>query len=181
MKATVEQIKFYLLIRKDPPEHKMLYGPLQSLAYIGLMFMVFVIVVTGLILMGAGYHAGFTALCYKILRPIENMMGGLAVAAHGHSRATNDIDLVVALERENAFKAIEELAAGADHFQHRLELGLHEVALDLVDRAVDPLVADRVVHRLAERVRVGDAAEHAGQVLQHPDAVGGPRRPRLAA
>jgi Ni/Fe-hydrogenase 1 B-type cytochrome subunit len=84
VKATIEQIKFYLLIRKDAPEHKMLYGPMQSLAYIGLMFMVFVIVVTGLILMGAGYHAGFTALCYKILRPIENLMGGLAVVRYIH-------------------------------------------------------------------------------------------------
>ena len=84
VKATIEQIKFYLLIRKDAPEHKMLYGPMQSLAYIGLMFMVFVIVVTGLILMGAGYHAGLTALCYKILRPIENLMGGLAVVRYIH-------------------------------------------------------------------------------------------------
>ena len=84
VKATVEQIKFYLLIRKDAPEHKMLYGPMQSIAYIGLMFMVFVIVVTGLILMGAGYHAGITALSYKILRPIENLMGGLAVVRYIH-------------------------------------------------------------------------------------------------
>jgi len=84
VKASVEQVKFYLLIRKDAPEHKMLYGPMQSLAYIGLMFMVFVIVVTGLILMGAGYHAGFTALCYKILRPIENLLGGLAVVRYIH-------------------------------------------------------------------------------------------------
>lgn len=83
-KATFEQIKFYLLIRKDAPEHKMLYGPMQSIAYIGLMFMVFVIVVTGLILMGAGYHAGITALSYKILRPIENLMGGLAVVRYIH-------------------------------------------------------------------------------------------------
>jgi Ni/Fe-hydrogenase 1 B-type cytochrome subunit len=83
-KATFEQIKFYLLIRKDAPEHKMLYGPMQSIAYIGLMFMVFVIVVTGLILMGAGYHAGITALSYKILRPVENLMGGLAVVRYIH-------------------------------------------------------------------------------------------------
>jgi Ni/Fe-hydrogenase 1 B-type cytochrome subunit len=83
-KATFEQIKFYLLIRKDAPEHKMLYGPMQSIAYIGLMFMVFVIVVTGLILMGAGYHAGITAVSYKILRPVENLMGGLAVVRYIH-------------------------------------------------------------------------------------------------
>ncbi|MFT3870416.1 MAG: nucleotidyl transferase AbiEii/AbiGii toxin family protein [Nibricoccus sp.] len=39
------------------------------------------------------------------------LVGGLAVAAHGHSRATNDIDLVVALERENALNAIQSLVA----------------------------------------------------------------------
>jgi predicted nucleotidyltransferase len=38
------------------------------------------------------------------------LVGGLAVAAHGHGRATNDIDLVVALDRENALRAIESLA-----------------------------------------------------------------------
>ena len=84
VKATIDNIKFYSLIRKDPPEHKMLYGPLQSIAYLGLMFMVFVIVITGLILMGAGYHAGFTAIAYKILHPVENMLGGLARVRYIH-------------------------------------------------------------------------------------------------
>ena len=84
LKATFKQIKFYLLIDKESPEHKWLYGPLQSLAYAGLLFMVFVIIITGLILMGAGYHAGLTALAYKILRPVENVMGGLAVVRYIH-------------------------------------------------------------------------------------------------
>jgi Ni/Fe-hydrogenase 1 B-type cytochrome subunit len=84
VKAMVENIKFYLLIKKDPPEHKMLYGPLQSISYLGLMFMVFVIVITGLILMGAGYHAGLTAIAYYFLRPIERLMGGLAVVRYVH-------------------------------------------------------------------------------------------------
>jgi Ni/Fe-hydrogenase 1 B-type cytochrome subunit len=83
-KCTFEQIKFYLLIRKDAPPHTCLYGPMQSLAYLGLMFLVLVIVVTGLIMMGAGYHAGITALSYKILRPVENLMGGLAVVRYIH-------------------------------------------------------------------------------------------------
>ncbi len=82
--ATIEQIKFYLLIRKEAPEHKGLYGPMQSLAYIGLLGMVFMIVVTGLILMGAGYHGGWTALVYKFVKPIENGMGGLAVVRYVH-------------------------------------------------------------------------------------------------
>jgi len=61
VKATIEQIKFYLLI-SDHPEKKYLYGPMQALAYIGCWFMVVVIIVTGLILMGAGYHAGLTSI-----------------------------------------------------------------------------------------------------------------------
>lgn len=84
IKCTIDQIKFYLLISKEGPEYKTLYGPMQSLAYIGLFFMVFVICVTGLILMGAGYHAGFTAVCYTILRPIENLLGGLAMVRYIH-------------------------------------------------------------------------------------------------
>ena len=84
IKMTIDQIKFYLLLKKEGPDYKTLYGPMQSLAYIGLFFMVFVICVTGLILMGAGYHAGFTAIAYKILRPVENLLGGLAVVRYIH-------------------------------------------------------------------------------------------------
>jgi Ni/Fe-hydrogenase 1 B-type cytochrome subunit len=83
-KCLVEQIKFYLLIRKDAPEHKCLYGPVQAIAYSGLMVMIFVIVITGLILMGAGYHAGLTAAAYFVLKPVENMMGGLATVRYVH-------------------------------------------------------------------------------------------------
>ena len=84
IKMTIHQIKFYLLIDKKGPDYKTLYGPMQSVAYMGLMFMVFVIVITGLILMGAGYHAGLTAIAYKILRPVERLMGGLAVVRYIH-------------------------------------------------------------------------------------------------
>ena len=82
--CTWDQIKFYLLVKKDPPKHCHLYGPMQSIAYSGLFLMIFLIVVTGLILMGAGYHAGFTAFCYKILKPVENMLGGLAIVRFVH-------------------------------------------------------------------------------------------------
>jgi Ni/Fe-hydrogenase 1 B-type cytochrome subunit len=34
--------------------------------------------------MGAGYHAGFTAFFYKILKPVENMLGGLAIVRYIH-------------------------------------------------------------------------------------------------
>ena len=78
IKNTIKQLKFYMLISKEPPEHTHLYGPLQSVAYGGLLFMLFLIVLTGLILMGAGYHAGLTAFVYVLLKPFETLMGGLA-------------------------------------------------------------------------------------------------------
>jgi Ni/Fe-hydrogenase 1 B-type cytochrome subunit len=84
IKNFIHQIKFYLLITKEGPEYKTLYGPLQSLAYLGLLFMVLVICITGLILMGAGYHAGFSWVIYTILRPLENLLGGLATVRYIH-------------------------------------------------------------------------------------------------
>jgi Ni/Fe-hydrogenase 1 B-type cytochrome subunit len=83
--CTWKQIKFYLLIEKESPSHEdCIYGPMQALAYSGLFFFIFAIVITGLILMGAGYHAGFTAFFYKILKPVENMLGGLAIVRYVH-------------------------------------------------------------------------------------------------
>ncbi len=83
--CTWKQIKFYLLIEKESPPHEdCIYGPMQALAYSGLFLMIFLIVITGLILMGAGYHAGFTAFFYKILKPVENMLGGLAIVRYVH-------------------------------------------------------------------------------------------------
>jgi Ni/Fe-hydrogenase 1 B-type cytochrome subunit len=84
IKNFIHQIKFYLLITKEGPDYKTLYGPLQSVAYLGLLFMVFVICITGLILMGAGYHKGFTAVAAFILRPVENLLGGLAMVRYIH-------------------------------------------------------------------------------------------------
>ncbi|MGA9111443.1 MAG: Ni/Fe-hydrogenase, b-type cytochrome subunit [Smithella sp.] len=83
LKALVEQMKFYMLI-SEHPEKKYLYGPMQALAYTGCWAMVVVIIVTGLILMGAGYHAGLAAIAYKILRPVERLMGGLAMVRYIH-------------------------------------------------------------------------------------------------
>jgi len=34
--------------------------------------------------MGANYHAGLTAIGYTVLRPLENLMGGLAVVRYIH-------------------------------------------------------------------------------------------------
>jgi Ni/Fe-hydrogenase 1 B-type cytochrome subunit len=82
-KAMIEQIKFYLLI-SEHPEKKYLYGPMQALAYIGCWAMVVVIIITGLILMAAGYHAGLTSVAGFVLKPIENLLGGLAVVRYIH-------------------------------------------------------------------------------------------------
>ena len=81
---TIKQLKFYALVSKEPAEHKYLYGPMQSLAYGGLMVMILFIVLTGVILMGAGYHAGLTALVYKMIKPFENLLGGLAMVRWIH-------------------------------------------------------------------------------------------------
>ena len=81
---TVKQLKFYALVSKEPAEHKYLYGPMQSLAYGGLMVLMLFIVLTGVILMGAGYHAGLTGLIYKIVKPFENLVGGLAMVRWIH-------------------------------------------------------------------------------------------------
>ena len=83
IKALIEQIKFYLLI-SEHPEKKYLYGPMQALAYMGCWFMVVVIIVTGLIMMGAGYHAGLTSMVSFVLKPIENLLGGLAMVRYIH-------------------------------------------------------------------------------------------------
>ncbi len=78
------QVQFYLLIKKDSPEHTCIYGPIQSISYSALFLAAFITVVTGLILMGAGYHAGLTAAAYFVLKPVENLMGGLAIVRYVH-------------------------------------------------------------------------------------------------
>ncbi len=81
----VRQALFYSLITKEPPVHyRDLYGPIQALAYLGLMGMVLLIVLTGLILMGAGYGAGLTSFVYLYLKPLENLLGGLAMVRWIH-------------------------------------------------------------------------------------------------
>ena len=71
----VKQIKFYALISNEKPEEKHAYAPLQSLAYLGLMVMVLLIVVTGLILTGSGYDKGLISFFYFFVKPFQNMLG----------------------------------------------------------------------------------------------------------
>ena len=77
-KNTLHAVKFYTLITTDPPEHTGLYGSLQSAAYLFLLSMVCIIVITGLILYGALYQAGLAKFLYSILRSSEGFIGGLA-------------------------------------------------------------------------------------------------------
>jgi len=101
---TIQQIKFYLLIDKKPPPHNGLYGPMQSLAYLGLLGMVFIILITGFILMGTGYHAaGFTSVVYTILKPAENMLGGLASVRYIHHVLTWGFVLFIVVHIYMAF------------------------------------------------------------------------------
>ena len=100
---TVKQLKFYALVSKEPAEHKYLYGPMQSLAYGGLMVMILFIVLTGVILMGAGYHAGLTGLIYKIVKPFENLVGGLAMVRWIHHILTWSFILFVVVHIYMAF------------------------------------------------------------------------------
>jgi len=100
---TLKQIRFYLLISKEPPAHTHLYDPLQSLAYAGLFFMVLLIILTGLILMGAGYGVGLTALVYKIVKPLEGWMGGLAMVRWIHHILMWGIILFIAVHVYMAF------------------------------------------------------------------------------
>ena len=74
----VTQIKFYLLLSEKKPKHEYQYGPLQSLAYSGLIFLQIMIILTGLIMVGANYHAGLSLWLGGLLKPVEITMNGLA-------------------------------------------------------------------------------------------------------
>ncbi|MBN2706532.1 MAG: Ni/Fe-hydrogenase, b-type cytochrome subunit [Deltaproteobacteria bacterium] len=74
----IVQIKFYLLLTQEKPKHQYQYGPLQSLAYSGLIVLQAMIILTGMILLGANYHAGLTLWLAGLLRPLEIALGGLA-------------------------------------------------------------------------------------------------------
>jgi Ni/Fe-hydrogenase 1 B-type cytochrome subunit len=100
---SIQQIKFYLLIDKKGPPHTGLYGPMQSMACLGLLGMVFCILITGLILMGAGYNAGLTGWIYAILKPVENLLGGLATVRYIHHVLTWGFVLFIVVRVYMAF------------------------------------------------------------------------------
>jgi hypothetical protein len=54
------------------------------------------------------------------------VVGGVAVVLHGHPRFTADLDLVVALDRENVLRAIEAL--GTLGYRPRAPVPAHDLA-----------------------------------------------------
>lgn len=83
-KIWIQQIKYYLFMGEHP-HLRGVYNPLQFIAYVGLYAMLFVICITGLILYMHMYQGGgLGLLCYNYLRPLEAMMGGLAMVREIH-------------------------------------------------------------------------------------------------
>lgn len=82
-KIWVKQIKYYMLIGKHA-HLKGVYNPLQFFAYLGVYVAIIAICITGLILHIHVYHEGLGGFLYDFLRPLEVMMGGLAVVRELH-------------------------------------------------------------------------------------------------
>ena len=82
-KVWKEQIGYYLLVSKRP-KLTGVYNPLQFVAYAGFYFMIFGLIITGLILYASVYHSGMGGLLYEPMRNIEAMIGGLAVVRQWH-------------------------------------------------------------------------------------------------
>jgi len=78
IKNLIVQLKFYLLLSEKKSDHEYQYGPLQSLAYSGLVILQILIVTTGLIMVGANFHAGLSLWVGNLLKPLEIILGGLA-------------------------------------------------------------------------------------------------------
>lgn len=98
-----KELQFYLLLSKEPPDHKYLFDPLQSLSYLVFMTMLFGLILTGTIMMGAGYGTGVTALVYKVLKPVELWLGGLAMVRWVHHMLMWGVILFMAVHVNMAF------------------------------------------------------------------------------
>lgn len=83
LKVWINQIKYYLFIGKHP-HLKGVYNPLQFVAYVGVYAALFVICLTGVILYVHVYHEGLGGLLYPLMRPIELLLGGLAMVREIH-------------------------------------------------------------------------------------------------
>lgn len=85
-KVWFAQIRYYLFLGKHP-KLRGAYNPLQFVAYIGLYALVILISITGLVLYVHSYHNGLGGFLYDYMRPIEAMMGGLAMVREIHHLA----------------------------------------------------------------------------------------------
>ena len=79
----IQQLKYYLFMGEHP-SLRGVYNPLQFVAYVGLYAMVILVSLTGLILYVHTYHGGIGGALYDYMRPIEAMMGGLAMVREIH-------------------------------------------------------------------------------------------------
>ena len=83
-KIWIQQLKYYLFMGEHP-HLRGVYNPLQFVAYVGLYAMIFIISLTGLILYVHCYQGGGIGLfLYDYMRPIEAMLGGLAMVREIH-------------------------------------------------------------------------------------------------
>ncbi len=83
IKMWIKQIKYYMLVGKHG-HLKGVYNPLQFFAYLGVYIAIVMICLTGLILYIHVYHEGIGGALYDVLRPIEVLMGGLAMVRELH-------------------------------------------------------------------------------------------------
>lgn len=83
-KIWIQQLKYYLFMGEHP-HLRGVYNPLQFVAYVGLYAMIFIISLTGFILYVHCYQGGGIGLfLYDYMRPIEAMLGGLAMVREIH-------------------------------------------------------------------------------------------------
>jgi Ni/Fe-hydrogenase 1 B-type cytochrome subunit len=82
-KMWFKQIKYYLLVGSHV-HLKGVYNPLQFMAYTGIFVALLVICITGLILHINVYHEGLGGILYETLKPLEVILGGLAVVREIH-------------------------------------------------------------------------------------------------
>lgn len=95
-KVWLQQIGYYLFITKHP-HLEGVYNPLQSMAYIGLYILFFILITTGLILYANVYHEGFGGFIYEPMRYLEALFGGLAWIRQLHHISMWGVIIIVAI------------------------------------------------------------------------------------
>ncbi len=119
-KVWTQQIGYYLLISKHP-HLKGTYNPLQFVAYLGFYFLIFILILTGLILYVHCYHDGLGGLLYAPMRLFEVMLGGLAWVRELHHIAMWGVILFVTV---HVYMAIYNAVFGKDGSMDAIFSGL---------------------------------------------------------